>query len=71
MIVPTRWMPGAQLMLFRLIILTQTIEWYVANNVINYEKGMSNAEIYTAKVGGYINKKVKEKGINGESEKFI
>lgn len=51
------------------------MEWYVANHLINYEKGMSNEEIYTAKVGGYVNVRVETQGssgLNGSTiEKFV
>ena len=63
-------MPKLILMLFRLIIMLQAMEWYVANNLINNEKGMSNEEIYTAKVGGYVNKRVTPKGCD-KKERFV
>ena len=46
------------------------MEWYAANHLINYEKGMTNEEIYTAKVGGYSNKRVKSKGF-GKQETYV
>ena len=50
--------------------MMQIMEWYIANHLINYEKGMSNEEIYTAKVGGYVNKRVTPKGFS-QQEKFV
>ena len=50
--------------------MMQIMEWYIANHLINYEKGMSNEEIYTAKVGGYVNKRVTPKGLS-QQEKFV
>ena len=58
MIVPPRWEPRLQNILFGLTLMIQAMEWYTANHLINYEKGMLIEEIYTAKVGGYVNVKV-------------